>query len=107
MTNAWNVGAAFTHYWSAQWRSNFTAGYVEINPPTSTVVTWGKGKLWEVAGGIIYSPAKDLDIGLEVQYANMKNTIQNASTSNAWALAGSPGLSANNWSTKLRVERSF
>ena len=107
VTNAWNVGAAFTHYWSAQWRSNFTAGYVEINPPTSTVVTWGKGKLWEVAGGIIYSPAKDLDIGLEVQYANMKNTIQNASTSNAWALAGSPGLSANNWSTKLRVERQF
>ena len=107
----WNVAMAMTHYWAPQWRSNFTAGYVEINPPTvidsSAGVQWGKGRLWEVASSIIYSPVRDLDIGLEVQYANLKNNLQNAPTSGAWFNAGRPGLNEDNWSTKLRVERTF
>jgi hypothetical protein len=106
--NSWNVAAAFTHYWASNWRSNFTTGYVEINPPTAAAsagTQWGKGRLWEVAGSLVYSPAKDFDIGLEVQYANLKSNLQNAPL--AYIAAGSPGLSVNNWSTKLRVERSF
>jgi hypothetical protein len=106
-TKGWNLAMAATHYWAAQWRSNFSAGYVEINPPTVTngVTTWGKGKLMEVAGSIIYSPVKDFDIGLEVQYANLKNAVQNSAP--AFVTAGSPGLSVSNYTTKLRVERSF
>ena len=107
-TTGWNLSMAATHYWASKWRSNLTAGYVEINPPKSTLAnTWGKGQLWEVTGSIIYSPAKDLDIGLEVQYANLKSALQNASTTNAWALAGSPGLNESNVTTKLRVQRTF
>ena len=107
-TTGFNVAGLLTHYWTSQWRSNLSAGYVEFNPPTSAIAnTWGKGKLWEVAGSIIYSPAKDFDIGLEVQYANLKSTMQNAGTTSAWAVAGTPGLSVNNYTTKLRVERQF
>ena len=105
-TNGWNLGAIYTHYWAAQWRSNFSAGYVEINPPTVTSGTqWGKGKLYDLTGSIIYSPVKDFDIGLELQYANLKNNIQNPTA--AFVTAGSPGLSVNNISTKLRVGRAF
>ena len=105
-TTGWNLNAAFTHYWAAQWRSNFSAGYVSLSTPTSTVAsTWGSAKMWEVTGGLIYSPVKDLDIGLEVQYANLKNTMQNPAA--AFVTAGSPGLNVNNFTTKLRVERSF
>ncbi len=105
-TTGWNLNAAFTHYWAAQWRSNFSAGYVSLSTPTSTVAsTWGSAKMWEVTGGVIYSPVKDLDIGLEVQYANLKNTMQNPAA--AFVTAGSPGLNVNNFTTKLRVERSF
>ena len=100
-TTGWNVNMAYTHYWAPQWRSNFSAGYVEINPPTSTRAdTWGKGKLWEVAGGIIYSPVSNMDIGLEIQYASLKNVLQNRTGTGV-------GLSANNISTKFRVERQF
>ena len=105
-TTGWNLNAAFTHYWAAQWRSNFSAGYVSLSTPTSTVAsTWGSAKMWEVTGGLIYSPVKDLDIGLEVQYANLKNTMQNPAA--AFVTAGSPGLNVNNFTTKLRVERQF
>jgi len=101
-TTGWNVNMAYTHYWAPQWRSNFSAGYVELNPPTSTKAdTWGKGKVWEVAGGLIYSPVKDMDIGLEMQYASLKNVLQNPT------LANGPGRSASNVSTKFRVERQF
>jgi hypothetical protein len=105
-TTGWNFAMAATHYWAKEWRSNFSAGYVEMTPPTSTVATtWGKGKLWEVAGSIIYSPVNNLDIGLELQYANLKNKMQNPTK--AFVDAGSPGLSVNNITTKMRVERSF
>ena len=103
---AWNLGAIYTHYWASNLRSNFSAGYVEISAPTSTKAdTWGKGKAWEVSGSLVYSPVKDLDIGLEVQYANLKNTVQNPNTK--FKDAGQPGLSVNNTSAKLRVERQF
>ena len=105
-TTGWNLNAAFTHYWAAQWRSNFSAGYISLSTPTSTVAsTWGSAKMWEVTGGLIYSPVKDLDIGLEVQYANLKNTMQNPAAT--FVAAGQPGLSVNNITTKLRVERTF
>jgi hypothetical protein len=111
VSTGWNLAMAMTHYWAPQWRSNFTAGYVEINPPTvvsrNVGVQWGKGQLWEIAGSIIYSPVRDFDIGLEVQYANLKNKLQNAPISGAWVDAGRPGLSEDNWSTKFRVERTF
>jgi len=103
---AWNVTAAFTHYWAAQWRSNISAGYIEVNPPKVTDATagiqWGKGQLQVYTGSLIYSPVKDLDIGLETQYAALSNKLQNWST-------GAPidGLKPSNWTTKLRVERNF
>ncbi len=133
--NGWNVATAMTHYWAAQWRSNFSAGYVEINPPTSTanvvdkylgttsLPQWGKGKMWEVAGSLIYSPAKDFDIGVELQYANMKNAVQNTATAVSGCTGATPTatcttagtaltinpdfLKSNNISAKLRVERAF
>jgi hypothetical protein len=114
----WNVGAQMVHYWAPQWRSVFTAGYIELNPPTqASVMAWGKGSITEARGSLIWSPVRDLDIGLELQYMTNHNKIQNSADScasggvtngcAAWRAAGSPGLSNSNISTKLRVERSF
>jgi hypothetical protein len=105
-TKGWNVGGLFTHYWASNIRSNFAGGYIEFNPPTATTTTttqWGQGKVYTGLASVIYSPAKDLDIGLEVQYANMTNKVQN----NTYSLTDAKGLSSSNWSTKLRVERNF
>ena len=110
----WNVAMAATHYWAPQWRSNFGTGYVEINPPTVAVTAngggaaamqWGKGSIWEIRGSLIYSPAKDFDIGLELQYAQTRFNVQNPTA--AFLAAGSPGLSNNKWTTHLRIERQF
>ena len=112
----WNVGGQFLHYWAPQWRSVFTAGYAEINPPTqqqAAALAWGKGTVAEGRGSIIYSPTKDFDIGLELQYLRNTNKLQNTATvtagSNgaAWVAQGHPGLNNDNWTGKFRVERAF
>ena len=131
--NAWNIATVFTHYWAAQWRSNVSAGYVEIKTPTSTATAtdsfgnvvslpqWGKGRVWEVAASLIYSPAKDFDIGLELQYANLKNNIQNTAGAVCTLTSSTPcavstntalsvpknALESNNIAVKFRVERTF
>jgi hypothetical protein len=104
-TTGWNVAMAGVHYWAPQWRSQVSAGYVQINPATSTFTQWGSGRLWTFTNALIFSPAKDFDFGFEVAYANLRNNIQNPAAN--FLLAGSPGLSESNWSTKLRVERAF
>ena len=104
----WNIGANYVHYWASQWRSNFAAEYIAITPPTAAAAAgtqWGNAKYWTVGGSLVYSPVKDLDIGLEMQYANLKSNLQNPTA--AFVAAGSPGLSVNNVTTKLRIERTF
>ena len=61
-------------------------------------------------GSVIYSPVKDFDIGVELQYLKNSNSLQNSATAAdgaAWKAAGYPGLNNSNITTKLRVERSF
>ena len=114
----WNVAMAATHYWTPQLRSNLTAGYVRLNPPTvsgalttASPFQWGRSSVYEVAASLVYSPAKDFDIGLEVQYLNYKTTIQNLALSTGTFGIGvgqtAQGLSGSNISTKLRIERQF
>ena len=78
---------------------------MRLPPPTAAAsagIQWGKGQLWTLAGSLVYSPAKDLDIGLKMQYANLTNKLQNAA-----GLADLSGLKVNNVTTKLSVERTF
>ena len=109
-TKGWNVGMALTHYWTPQWRSNFKTSYMQLTPPTVAATAaspfqWGRGTNWEVAGSIIYSPAQNFDIGLELQYMQNRLNVQNPSA--AFLAAGSPGLRNSGWSSHLRIERQF
>jgi len=116
-TSGWNVGMAAVHYWTPQWRSNFAASYIQINPPTvgptanggtganGLAMQWGQGQTALIAGSLIYSPVKDFDIGLEVQYMNMKNKVQNPTAN--FIAQGQPGLNRDGFTTHLRIERQF
>ena len=114
-TTGWNVGAQMLHYWAPQWRSVFTTAYVELTPPNQvqdTKLAWGKGSVYEVRGSMIYSPVKDFDIGLELQYlknsSKLQNTANDTSTgATAWKTNGYNGLSNSAFTSKVRVERSF
>jgi len=113
-TTGWNIGTVLTHYWAAQWRSNFSASYVSLSPPTSTVNVVGKGSASDFMASVIYSPAKDFDIGLELQYLTTKTSFNSGAAGQAAATAfntaaatSGASLSGNGVSAKLRVERAF
>ena len=100
-----------TDYWAPTWRSNFFGSYGSIKAPDqSAALVWdgksgfGNAKMWSAGTNLIWSPAKDLDIGLETAYHNMKQDVR-------YTLASSTNIvkqeTDNNWIARFRVERKF
>ena len=111
-TTGWNVGGLLTHYWDAKWRSNFAASYVSLTPPTSANYVVGNGSASTYLASLIYSPAANFDIGVELQYLTAKTSFNagaNGQTALAAFNASTAGakLSGNGVSAKLRIERGF
>ncbi|HUZ67584.1 MAG TPA: hypothetical protein VMU56_07970, partial [Beijerinckiaceae bacterium] len=107
-TNSWAVGGIFTHYWSPTWRTNLAAGYQRIDVPTADATVGlqlGNANLYELGSNLIWAPTKNFNIGVEIDYLHLSQTLQNPTA--AFVAAGEPGLSGNNWSGKLRLEREF
>jgi hypothetical protein len=120
LTNSWGVYGLFTHYWTPEWRSNVAVGYVDISPPTANCSTvsagaclqnsglntqWGEGKLFQLAGNIIWSPVKNFNIGFEAEYLHLSSVLQNPNST--FVKAGEPGLTENTVIYHLRLERQF
>ncbi|HVB89314.1 MAG TPA: porin [Beijerinckiaceae bacterium] len=106
--NSWAAGGIYTHYWSPTWRTNIAGGYQQIDEPTADVTVGeqlGNASLYEVGGNLIWAPTKNFNIGVEIDYVHLQQTLQNPTA--AFVAAGQPGLSGNNWSGKLRLEREF
>jgi len=94
LSNSFAAIAGFLHYWTPQWRSGFTAGYTRIDypnlggffaqtaavqaatfGPTGTLGTTGVVRdfsLINLATNLIWSPVRDLDIGVELAYDRIK-----------------------------------
>ena len=119
-TSAWSIAGWFTHYWTPTIRSVLLSSYAQITPGTQTRNTdWTLGglssaNLFKIAGQLIWSPVKDLDIGAEVQYENLQQklaatSIANGGTGIATAIpaAWGTGASSNIWQARLRVQRQF
>ena len=119
-TDAWTLMAIFTHFFTPSWRTNIAAGYERFMPPragSSVGVQLGDANLYMVGANIIWSPVKNFDIGLEVDYERLSQSLQNATASNqgvgannvsaAWLAAGSPGLAGDNWTGRVRIQRQF
>ena len=125
----WEINSSYTHYWTPQWRSNLGVSYLQINPPTANAnvgagcytaiavggtepttcaglnTQWGKGTLFAVQLNLIWSPVKNFDIGIEGEWGEMRNTLQNPNAN--FVAAGEPGLNESNWLTMLRLQRGF
>ena len=122
-TRAWSVSGTFTHFWAPQWRSVFLGSYANITPPDRVRNTdWTLGGLSEarmtkVAGQLIYTPTKDFDIGLELSYLSLRQSLAATSVANGgtgvataipatWAGVVN-SASSNVWQSRLRLQRTF
>jgi hypothetical protein len=84
-TIAWQVGGQFRHYWASNLRSNFflsTINYefgnggareafltgAATTPGTGVIVGFPDVRVWEGGANLIWTPVKQLDIGVEAVY---------------------------------------
>ena len=113
LTTAWNVNAAFTHFWTPAWKSTLwgsytaydyngranamlCAGYAAFGSAgTGTTAVAGNCNMdwtmWGLGLRTEWAATKNLSIGLEVLYAN----LDSASLRSAIAPPGTVALSAN------------
>ncbi len=105
--SGWSVGAQMRHYWTAEVRSQFYASYTTRDGHSTTAaLTGAHAKAYSLGTALIYSPAKDFDIGLEVNYIRADWNAA-AIPASYTGLAAGTGTAASNVVTKLRVQRNF
>lgn len=112
-STGYSVFGMFTHYWSPQWRTNVQMGYMQLFMPTARSNGVGAGlntqegnaNIFLPGINLIWSPAKQWDIGIEVDYISVNQKIQNPSA--AFVAAGQPGLKGNAVSWITRLNRIF
>ncbi|MCU4181960.1 porin [Bosea sp. BH3] len=117
---AWNVVAAFRHFWMPTLRSDFIGSYSEVKAVGTGVIgatvagapIFGAAKLDPkeliVGANLVWMPVSGLDIGVEVLYSRMefKNRIQDAKQ----AFLGGPIRTIKSddaFTGRLRIQRDF
>jgi len=109
-TKAFSATAIFTHYWTPSLRSNLIGTYVQITPGSvSQNTAWAQGglskaHLWNVAGDLIWSPVRNFDIGVELSYAKLNQSLPLSVPAGLGVLAN---VNPSNWTGRVRVERTF
>ncbi len=120
-TKGYSIAGMFTHFWSASLRSNLMASYLNLTPGVNTRnIDWTLGGLGpatslEIGGSLIWSPSRDFDIGLEVVYERLNQTLSATSPANSGTGVPTPIPAAwGGWTpgstilqTRLRIERTF
>jgi len=110
----WVVGAQLRHFWTANFRSQVYASYTSREQHFLTGGVKGTGTAYSLGKAFIYTPAKDLDIGLEFNYIRAEwneaavrsaQATSSLTVNNMWGVY--PAQSANNYVTKLRIQRNF
>ena len=148
LTEAWSVTGAFLHYWAPQWRTAVFGSYAEVSfgkgargihapavllPGSLTgasILGANDARLRDYSVGVvganlIWSPIKDLDIGLEGVYTRVSlkggavtdnsfgSVAQTGRTLTGAYVPGSGVLPSKTakyddvWSLRMRVQRDF
>ena len=65
----WGAFAAYRHFWTDKWRSNFTLGYLSIDNDTTLTGTGVTSDVYSVHANILYSPVPKMTVGAEIMFA--------------------------------------
>jgi len=66
----WGAFVSFRHFWSDQWRSNFTLGYLSNDHDTTLTGTGVTKEAQSIHVNLLYSPIPKLTIGGELLFAD-------------------------------------
>ncbi|MFH3478419.1 porin [Xanthobacter variabilis] len=112
-STAWAIQAQLRHYWTPGLRSIVYGGYVDYNPSDSTVIAVTGANLWQVGTDLVWSPVKNLDLGLEFLYTKVESDTSLTAVNGATVApigttaSGLIGGSADVFSGGFRAQRNF
>ncbi len=106
-SKGWQVSAGFQHYWVPTFRSSIFGSYAQVDGVEAADSQWIIPDLTEyrIGAQAVWSPVKNLDIGLEGLYVHAENkgrVIDPAS-----GLLTTSKVSNDSWEARLRVQRDF
>jgi hypothetical protein len=127
LTTAWNVNAAYEHFWNPRWRTSVYGGYAEVSySDTANSILCGFAgasvtngcdndwQTWWVGTRTQWNVTKDFYMGLDVMYSKLQSATAFITPGvGAFALAPngvggvSPKEDPDNWSFRFRVHRDF
>ena len=135
LTTAWNVNAAYEHFWNPRWRTSLYGGYAQVRYGDTAngllCGAFGGGNAALVAGAAVatagcnndwntwwigsrtqWNITKDFYMGLDVLYSKLEgaSTFNGLTTGNVVPSAAiAPNVDGNqdNWSFRFRVHRDF
>lgn len=102
-TKAWSIAAGFRHFWTPALRSAIFGSYSNIDQPVAS--TLNDLKYWTVGVNTIWSPVRNLDLGVEVVYHNINCRTQ--AGANCTFNGGNARSNEGAWVGTFRVTRNF
>jgi hypothetical protein len=118
LTTAWNVNAAYEHFWNSRWRTSLYGGYAAVSYNDSAIkllvdptLATGFGENWStwwLGSRTQWNVTKDFYMGLDVMYAKLQTAPLFAGSA---VVLGIPGATTttdvDNWQFRFRVHRDF
>ena len=123
LATAWNVNAAYDHFWNARWRTSLYGGYAAVSYDAlgqSELCGFGQApvangcdmnwQVWWLGSRTQWNVTKDFYLGLDVLYSKLQTALLSNTTA-PLAVAtnglGVPATDVDNWQFRFRVHRDF
>ena len=99
LTTQWAINAQYRHFWNPMLRSAIFGGFNGQNMgPQAQLAGYPDLELWQAGINTIWSPVKDLDLGVEILYTNVRTVCTAPCVPGANAGALGNGVPRNNTS---------
>jgi len=101
-TTAWSIWGGFRHFFTPATRAALWGGYVNVDAAGGN--TLRDFDFWVLGANVLYSPVRDLDLGLEVGY---RSVATRTSLGAAIADTATTKATDGNWFATVRIQRNF
>ena len=120
LSTGWGITAAFLHYWTPTIRQGVFASYGQVDYGNGVLFagngyntafngnnTFKDSTYWTIGSNVIWSPVKDLDIGVEVNYLKAETGQGGVFSNVAGAPLGLVQTSSDRIIGRFRIQRDF
>jgi hypothetical protein len=129
LTTAWNVNAAYEHFWNARWKSSVYGGYAAVSygsqanamlcsaagfgagAGTAAVATAGCDNNWNtywVGSRTQWNVTPDFYMGVDVMYSRLESGSTPTGLLGGYAFGSATTVSSvDNWAVRFRAHKDF